>query len=175
VLSQAAARELAARARGTPPNLEIDDSRTRELRTGWFFPYRSTGGSPVLGTNGLVVNKSTGSIFYLGSAFPVERDLVLYDKGYQFAHYDLVITTIADMERTLDTLEKLELSTVEPMYEHGVVWRIPRLLTRAEIRACLERLPHVFGGVHLYFRADVLEEARGNGWFEVALLGIQGA
>src|SRR5712692_9012660 len=98
MLSQAAARELTGKAKTTPPSLEIDDSRARELRTGWFFPYRSIAGSPVLGTNGLVVNKSTGSIFYLGSAFPIERDLALYDKGYQFTHYDLVITVIADME-----------------------------------------------------------------------------
>jgi len=172
MLSQAAALELAVRAKDTPPNLKIDDSRARELRTGWFFPYRSTTGSPVLGTNGLVVNKTTGSIFYLGSAFPVERDLTLYDKGYQFAVYDLVITMIADMEPTLDTLEKLELSIVEPTYEHGVVWRIPRPLTRAEIRARLSRLPHVFGAVNLYFRADVLEEARAGGSFGFELLGV---
>jgi|SRR5438445_7193082 len=172
MLSQAAARELALRAKDTPPTLEIDDSRARELRTGWFFPYRSTVGSSVLGTRGLVVNKGTGSIFYLGSAFPVERDLALYDKGYQFAVYDLVITMIADVERTLDTLEKLELSIVEPKYEYGVVWRIPRLLRRDELRARLKSLPHVFGAVHLYFRADVLEEARGGSAFRFELRGL---
>ena len=35
---------------------------------GWFFPYRSTVGSSVHGTNGLVVNKSTGANF--GAAYP---------------------------------------------------------------------------------------------------------
>jgi hypothetical protein len=174
MLNEAAARELALRARETPPNLQIDDSRARELRTGWFFPYRSTTGDVVLGTKGLVVNKSTGSIFYLGSAFPLERDLALYDKGYQSARYDLVITKIANIERALDALQKLELSAVEPTFEHGTVWRIPRMLTRVEIRARLEKLPHVFGGVHLYFRAEVLEEVRASGPFEFTLLGAPG-
>lgn len=174
MLTQPAARELALRAKDTPPNLEIDDSRARELRTGWFFPYRSTTADVVLGTHGLVVNKSTGHIFYLGSAFPVERDLALYDKGYQFARYDLVITKIANIERALDALEKLKLSTLEPRYEHRTVWRIPRMLTRAEIRARLEILPRVFAAVDLYSCAEVLEEIRGSGPFEFELLGAPG-
>jgi hypothetical protein len=86
----------------------------------------------------------------------------------------LVITKIANIERALDALQKLELSAVEPTFEHGTVWRIPRMLTRVEIRARLEKLPHVFGGVHLYFRAEVLEEVRASGPFEFTLLGAPG-
>ena len=77
-------REEALRiARGAvDKQLAVDESAIRELDTGWFFGVRSRVGS-IAGTNGLIVNMSTGRVFHLGSAFSVERDLALYDKGYQ--------------------------------------------------------------------------------------------
>ncbi|MBX3192697.1 MAG: hypothetical protein KF819_37280 [Labilithrix sp.] len=60
----------------------------REIEQGWFFRWAT----PRIGCNGVIVNKKTGRLFHLGSAFPVERDLALYDRGYQFKTYDLVIT-----------------------------------------------------------------------------------
>jgi len=112
------------------------------------------------GSQGVIVNKATGATFHLGSAFPVDRDIELYDRGYQFEQYDLVIVTIVNMERALDVLTELEISVAEPEYEHGTVWRVPRPLTRQELCARLSKLPHVFGHVSLYFRAEALERAR---------------
>jgi hypothetical protein len=170
VIDRATARELASR--DLPGGLEVDDTHAREIQSGWFFPYRPADSARVpLGTHGVIVNKETGATFGLGSAFPIERDLALYDKGYQFHHYDLVVTRIADIERTLDTLQGLEISTVEPTYEHGTVWRIPRPLSREELRSRVANLPHVFGGLQLYFRAEVLEEARRSRFFQFELLG----
>ncbi len=170
MIDRATARELASR--GLPRGLEVDDTRAQEIQSGWFFPYRPADHARVpIGTQGVIVNKETGATFGLGSAFPVERDLALYDKGYQFHYYDLVVTGIADMERTLDTLQGLEISTVEPTYEHRTVWRIPRPLSREELRSRVAKLPWVFGRLHLYFRAEVLEEARRNRFFQFELLG----
>lgn len=70
----------------------------RELREGWFFPYRAE--QLMSGSQGVIVNKRTGRIFNLGSAFPVERDLVLYDRGYQSSLYDLVILAVHDLSAT---------------------------------------------------------------------------
>jgi hypothetical protein len=122
MLDRAAAREIAQRK--VPDGLAIADDRVVELDGGWFFPYRTTSGR-MAGSQGVVVNKTTGKLFPLGSAFPVERDLILYDKGYQSDQYDLVVRAIADMERTLDVLEYLGIAIVEPKDEHGAVWRIP--------------------------------------------------
>jgi hypothetical protein len=170
MVNQAAARELAAR--DVPAGLEIDAEHARELREGWFFPYRASDPHRMpLGTKGIIVNKKTGATFGLGSAFPIERDLALYDRGYQFNRYDLVVTRIVDLERTLDTLQELEISVVEPKYEYGTVWRIPRRLMRTELRLALATLPHVFGSLPLYFRAEALEKARREGLFQYELLG----
>ena len=79
------------------------------------------------------MNKETGKLYQLGSAFPIERDLDLYDRGYQFERYDLVVLAVQDPVTTLDALVGLGLSVVEPTYENGTVWRVPRRLTRAEL------------------------------------------
>ena len=172
MIDRATARDLAAKE--ALQGLQIDDTQVQELRTGWFFPYRGTDPDPrnhPLGTNGVIVNKQTGARFSLGSAFPVDRDLALYDQGYQFHSYALVVTKIADMEGSLDSLVALEISIVEPTYEHGTVWRIPRPLTRGELRSRLTKLPYVFDGLDLYFQAEALEEARERGFFEFELMG----
>ncbi len=166
------ARSLAAGE--VPPGLQIDDAGVQELRTGWFFPYRGVDPDPdhwPIGARGVIVNKHTGDRLQLGSGMlPIGRDLAVYDKGYQFYYYDLVVTNITDMQQTLDTLEALRLSVVEPAYAHGTVWRVPRALTRAELRSRLQRLPQVFGNEPLGPYAEVLEQAREKGFFQFELL-----
>jgi len=136
---------------------------------GWFFPYRTNR----VGCNGVIINKKTGRAFQLGSAFPVDRDLALYDRGYQSAAYDLVILKIRDLDETVRTLRKLRFSTVEPTYEHRQVWRIARDLTDAEIRARLAKLPCIFTG-SLYFHLEHLDQARDAGWFTFEALEFRG-
>jgi hypothetical protein len=155
----------AAAAEGT----HLDATGALETRTGWFVPSQHRP-EYVGGTKGLIVNKQTGSVLWLGSAYSVERDVALYDKGYQFEFYDLVVTRVRDTKRTLDTLLALRLSRAEPKYQSGVVWRIPRDLTRDELAVSLRALPHVFPRVRLYFVAEVLERAREQRDFAFELL-----
>lgn len=159
MIDRSAAREIAGR--DVPRGVDIDDGQVRELPQGWFFPYRCTG-EPTAGSQGVIVNKTTGAVFQLGSAFPVDRDI--------FNRYDLVITSIGNMERALDALGQLRISVVEPAYEHGTVWKIPRTLTRAELRTRLNKLPHVFGHLALYFQAEALERSRQTGVLGFELL-----
>ena len=116
MIDRVTARDLAAKK--APSWGEVDDTRVQELRTGWFFPYRCTDPDPshwpIGGPGGVIVNKQTGNTFFPASRFPIERDLTLYDKGYHFHVYALVILRIADLRRTLDTLEALHITTVEP-------------------------------------------------------------
>jgi hypothetical protein len=126
----------------------------RELREGWYFPFVST---DVVGCNGVIVNKRSGKLFHLGSAFPPERD--------QFERYDLVISAVRDRDRTLAALRALRLQVVEPKEEDGVVWKIPREMTNAELSRMLEPLPCVVPDVSLYFVAEEVENARRARWF----------
>lgn len=137
----------------------IELGPARELREGWFFPYQQ------IGSHGVIVNKKTGRTFKLGSAFPLERDLSLYDRGWQANHYDLVILEIRDLRETQRAIGRLPLTTVEPKYKHGQVWRVPKRMTDLQRWTRLERLPCIFPAVPLYFCFEVLEEAREAGWF----------
>jgi hypothetical protein len=139
--------------------MTVEAGSAMELRNGWFFPLRSSTTSPVVGSRGVIVNKSSGAVFALGSAFPVERDLAFYDRGFETTHYDLVILEIHDLDATLDTLIAIGPTIVEPKYGSDTVWRIPRPLSRAELSTRLQSLPCVFGDLHLYFKLEVLVAA----------------
>jgi hypothetical protein len=117
-----------------------------------------------MGCQGVIVNKKTGRIFHLGSAFPIERDLELYDRGFQFEGYDLVIASIADLAKTRRALGSLGLKVAEPSKPHG------RSMTDLELWNRLDALPCIFPGVSLYFRLEILDEARREGWFEFEAL-----
>lgn len=158
-------RAAAAASKVLGAGMSLGDAR--ELAQGWFFPFRSC--EPMAGSQGVIVNKQTGALFHLGSAFPVERDLELYDLGYQFESYDLTITAVKDRARTTDALAELRLTIVEPKEEHGTVWRVPRDLTKAELSKRLETLPCVFENAKLYFVAELLEKARRKGSFTFEL------
>lgn len=138
----------------------------KELQEGWFFPWITSR----IGCNGMIVNKKTGRVLELGSAFPVERDLVLYDRGFQFEQYDLVILAIHDLDATRRAVGRLPLRVVESSYDHGHVWRIPRTMTDLERWKRLENLPCVFPALRLYFHLEVLDEVRREGWFEFEAL-----
>jgi hypothetical protein len=81
-----------------------------------------------------------------------------------------VVLEIADVDGTLRTLEELKISVVEPTYDGGTVWRIPRRLTKDELRTRLAKVPAVFGELRLYFDAEALERARAAGAFRFELL-----
>lgn len=163
MIDETQARELAEKA------ITYDDvslGPAQALREGWFFPWRTAR----VGCNGVIVNKGTGRLLHLGSAFPVERDLAMYDAGYQFERYDLVILAVRDLEATRRAFTKLRPSVVEPTYEHGQVWRIPKTIADHDLRKRLEKLPCIFPAMSLYFHLELLEEVRRERWFEFEAL-----
>jgi hypothetical protein len=163
MFDEPSARALAQQAL-TAPDVALGDAR--ELREGWFFSLRTAR----IGGNGLIVNKKTGRVLHLGTGFPIERDLELYDRGYQFWRYDLVILAVHDVKATRSAIARLDLKVVTPTYEHGQVWRVPRSMTDLEIRSRLETLPCIFPAALLYFRLEVLEEAKRERWFDFVAL-----
>lgn len=165
MIAETQAREIAEKDRPKGVVLGL----TRELREGWFFPWETSR----VGCSGVVVHKATGRILHLGSTFSIGRDLEMYDRGYQFERYDLVILAIHDLEATRHALTKIRFSEVEITYEHGQVWRIPKELPHHELRKRLEILPCVFPDVQLYFKLELLEQARHERWFEFAALDFR--
>jgi hypothetical protein len=168
----------------------VDLERIRELQQGWYFsirPQEEPNGPgqtsrppvprdvPIGGYCGLIVNKQTGEVHRVLGKCGVDRDLELYDKGYQFDAYDLVVLEVKSWNDSLDVLVDLRVSVTEPEYEHGTVWRVPRALTRAELRRRLSHLPCVFETAHLYSQLERLEEARQREYFRFEALEHRGA
>lgn len=172
MLTETKAHKIALQT--VPRGLVIDSERVRELENGWLFPYSGDTGVALfdvpVGSNGVIVNKSTGAVYKLGSAYEVDRDARFYDLGYRNHIYDLVVLSVADRSATIDLLRKLAVSEVEIKYEHGTVWRIPRALSQKELVDRIQVLPCVFPEMQLYFSYELLEEARAKGTLEFEAL-----
>jgi len=115
------ARRLAA-AVGHP----LVEGKSRESDSWWFFPVRQ------IGCCGIVVDKATGTVEQLGSAFAIDDWLWGYDHGIRGTHVDFTVTEAFDVEQTLEFL-----------------WEI-RMCSRQEARQALGALPHCWHDVPLW-------------------------
>jgi hypothetical protein len=150
------ARVLASASSAMRPGMTLD--AVRELRDGWHFPLVSTG--MMGGCSGIIVHKQTGKLFHLGSTFPAARDIALYDLGYRFDSYDIVVLDVHDRPAALAALGKLNLSVFEPKIVGGMVRPTSRKMTPDELAARLAKLPCALPALQLYFEAEQLEKAR---------------
>lgn len=163
------ARELGAAA------LEIHNDvfvlgEARELEQGWFFPCIGKRSEAI---RAVIVNKHTGRVFRVTRAGALNDDPTLYDRGYQFEQYDLVVLAVAKMDEAVRTIEAMHYTTRDTYYRYERVWRVGRGLTEAEIRERLGDLPAIFTG-RLDFDVEHLEKARKAGWFEFKVLEYRG-
>ncbi len=142
----------------------------RELNQGWYFPCVTTGTDVF---DGVIVNKVTGRSLPVLTYSSLARDLSLYDRGYQYDSYDLVILTVDNLDETVRVLHALHVVTVDTYYKNDRVYRVGRPLTEAEVHQGLSQLPCVFSGQFGY-RADRLEQARVEGWFSFKLFEYRG-
>ena len=169
MIDEPRARELGKAA------LESDDDDVvlgdaRELNEGWYFPCIAKR-SRVF--TGVIINKETGRELLIMLHSPMERDPSLYDRGYQFRKYDLVILAITDFEHTVSTIIEMHFVIVAPYYKYDRVWRVGRKLTEAEVRERLSTLPAIFTG-RFEFGLEHLERAREEEWFEFKALEYRG-
>jgi hypothetical protein len=100
-------------------------------------------------------------------------DLTLYDRGYQFDRYDLVVLTVDNLDETVRVLHALHMVTMDTYYKNDRVYRVGRGFTEAEVRERLSRLPCVFSG-QFVFRIEKLEQAREAGWFSFKVFEYRG-
>jgi len=145
----------------------FDPDGAVETEHGWYFPPAEA----VIGCNGAIVAKADGEVFSLGSAYPVERDIHFYDRGFRSDLYDLVVLEVFDLRAAVALMRAIGPTVVEPKYEYDVVWRIPRDLSETEISERLAVLPTVFPDIRLYFSLELLEQAEANRAFAYRAVG----
>jgi len=142
-----------------PKQFVIAADQVRETRCGWFFPWHFDG-PPLAGSKGVVVDKQTGRVVKLGSAYSLERDLNAFDAGYRFGSAFLVVTAVRNERHAIDQLLRLNIREATPELAHGVEWKIPKAITAQDIEVRLRRLPCRFGPIATYFAVEALEAIR---------------
>lgn len=163
-----------ARARAVAEGA-IDDGdvvlgEARELNDGWFFPRLTTGFQYY---GGVIVNKKTGRPLRVIMHSSLCNDLSLYDRGYQFNDYDLVVLAVENMDEAVRVLHALGEVTTDKYYKNDRVYRVGRALTEAEVRERLSQLPCIFSGMFA-LRIDLLEQARQAGSFSFKAFEYRG-
>jgi len=139
----------------------------KETRLGWYFPPKRG----LMGAGGIVVNKETGRVLALGTAFGVERDLRFYDKGYQAKRYDLVVVAVHNIDVAIEHLLAIELDLGDRGRD-ARGWPVSQRLEEAVLRDRLADLPCVFENQHLYFRLEILEQAEQDRSFDFMVVPV---
>jgi len=148
------------------PECGLMEENTIEKPYGWYFIGQSkeflrTGDEHhmLVGSGGFIVERENGRIYEFGSAYSTERNFAAYEWGLKYESYDLTITKIRDLEKTLHHLLTLNLTYVIPEVAHGRTWRIPKPYTREQLAQKLRVLPCIFENCRgFYFKYEQLLE-----------------
>ena len=146
-----------------------------ELANGWFFPWTSINGQPYLGSPGIIVNKESGEVLCVASAWPLQRSFWAYEAGYVRSSYNIKITSVSNHDLTLDLLAALNISVIEPEFAHGTMWKVPRFLEREEISRMISELPCFFRDVYIEHQFEEIEKARSDNRCAFELLDSDGS
>ena len=114
----------------------------------WFFPVG------FIGSRGVVVDKTTGTLTQLGSCHTLDDWLWGYEHGFLGESITLRVTAVADLEQTLQVLQ----SSISAEFR----WRYE---LRNWIKACLCSLPAEFVSHDLALSIPRYRAALKNAWF----------
>ena len=152
-----------------------DASTLRETKFGFYFhvtseAYLRSGDMmdmPV-GSCGVIVDRNTGEIHELGSAFGLEYWLEAYDCGLH-QPMDVVVVSIGDRQRAASALGRLQMSYVIPEVAHGETWTIPRHYNQSDFIRAFDSLPTRFEAQRLIFCMHEIEAIAENTDLSIAL------
>lgn len=123
-----------------------------------------------IGSGGTLVEKSTGNKFEFGSAYSLEQNLKIYEKGYlKYDNWDLIVTRVNDLQRTIYALMKLGISYVVPEEAYGATWKVPQSYSKKQFKTKLSNLPVRFNLGNIYFQYDDIESIKREMDFIISL------
>ena len=114
-----------------------------------------------VGSCGVIVDRNTGEVHNLGSAFGLEYWLEAYDRGLHQPK-DVVVVTIGDRQRAASALGRLQMSYVIPEVAHGETWIIPQRYNQKDFIRVFDSLPARFEAQQLIFRMRELDAISEN-------------
>lgn len=152
-----------------------DASTLRETEFGFYYhvtseAYLRSGDMmdmPV-GSCGVIVDRITGEVHDLGSAFGLEYWLEAYDRGLH-QPLDVVVLSIGDRQRAASALGQLQMSYVIPEIAHGETWTIPRHYNQKDFIRAFDSLPARFEAQRLIFRMHEIDAIAENTDLSISL------
>ena len=158
-----------------PSDCDILPDSIIEKPYGWYFNFQSkeyikTGNirAILVGGGGFVVEKESGKIFYFGSAFSVEENFKIYERGL-IGRKDLIILKVRELNESVRLLNRLQMTYVIPEFEHGVVWKIPKPYNEKQIKEAITKLPFTFKNQIFSSRYDEFEKIDDSKCFDYEL------
>ena len=150
--------------RHVEPGTVVVADTIRETKFGFYFhttSERYVKTQDVLdlpvGSCGVLVDRRTGDVHDLGSAFGVDYWLEAYDRGLHLP-IDVIVTRVGDRQRAASALERLQMSYVIPEVAHGDTWTIPRHYNHKDFIRAFDSLPARFESQRLIFSMHELDE-----------------
>lgn len=147
-----------------------------EKTYGWYFysqnnEYIKTKDYRFLevGSGGFIVEKETGRTVEFGSAYSLEKNFEIYEKGLAYKSYDLTVLKVKDLNSAIRHLKKLSMRFVEPESADGVEWKIPKEYNEKNLKKILNKLPFTFTNQHFYFRHQEFEDMKNSNCLEFEL------
>ncbi|WP_345689658.1 hypothetical protein [Novipirellula caenicola] len=145
------------------PGFAVERDTLRETAFGFYFhvttkDYLRTGDLVDLpvGSCGVLVDRLTGDVHDLGSAFGLEYWLEAYDRGLHLP-MDVVVLSVSDRQRAASALMRLQMSYIIPEVAYGETWTIPKHYNQKDFIRSFDSLPARFGAQRLIFRMHDLD------------------
>jgi hypothetical protein len=167
------ARSIASK--NIPSDCEILPDSIIEKPYGWYFYHQSkeyieTGNikKMLVGSGGFVVEKESGEVVKFGSAYSLEKNFQVYERGL-IGRKDLIILKVREINESVRLLNRLQMTYIEPEIAHGVEWKIPKLYNEKQIKEAISKLPFAFVNQNFYFRYDEFEKIDDSKCFEYKL------
>lgn len=140
-----------------------DKSTFRETNFGFYFyvaseEYLRTKDimKMPIGSHGVLVDRETGEVHWLGSSPDLEYWLEAYDCGLHQA-LDVVVTSVGDRQRAASALSTLQMSYVIPEIAYGETWKIPKPYKQKDFLRAFDSLPARFESQQLILRMYELD------------------
>ena len=121
-----------------------------------------------IGSFGVLVDRQTGEVHDLGSAFNLEYWLEAYDRKLHLPN-DVIVHSIGDRQRAATALCRLQLTYVVPEVANGVTWNIPKHYNQKDFVRSFESLPTRFEAQQLIFRILEIDAITANTDIEITL------
>ena len=158
-----------------PRDCELLENSIVEKYYGWYFCFQSkkyieTGNfsEMLIGSGGFIVEKENGKIVEFGSAYILETNFEIYEKGL-IGHNDLIILEVKDINQAVRLLNRLQMLNVEPELAHGVEWKIPKKYNEKQFKQAISKLPCIFENQNFYSSYDVFQKIDDSKCFDYEL------